>query len=120
MTPESQPSSKLTGLAIQFIINGDGTSIHCSPQGADGGGTNVTTSGPVIAVGAHGSAVGVQALQVGRDATVARAGDQPSEKGWWTRLRERGMIVAFATIIGAIAVVIGTAVAICAWMGWTP
>lgn len=71
-------------------------------------------------MGAHGSAADAQAAQAGRDATVARAGDQHPEKGRLTRLRERGMIVAFATIIGAIAVVIGTIVTVCAWMGWTP
>jgi hypothetical protein len=116
MTPESQPPAQLAGLAIQFVINGNGVSIHCIPQSATDGGTNVTAGGPVTAAGAHGS----QAMQAGRDATVARAEDQPSEKSWWARLRDRGMVVAIATIVGAIAVIIGTAVAICAWVGWTP
>jgi hypothetical protein len=120
MTPESQPPPKLVGLAIQFVINGDGTSIHCSPQGAAAGGTNVTAGGPATAAGAHGNATGGQAVQAGRDATVARAEDQSSKEGWWARLRARDMVVAIATIVGAIAAVIGTAVAICAWVGWTP
>lgn len=30
------------------------------------------------------------------------------------------MIVASATIIGAIAVVVGTAAAVFTWIGWTP
>jgi hypothetical protein len=30
------------------------------------------------------------------------------------------MIVAIVTVIGTIAVVIGTGVAICTWIGWTP
>jgi len=115
MTPESQPP-KLAGLAIQFIINGDGTSIHYSPQSAVGAGTNVAADGPVTVAGAHGS----HTVQAGRDATAACPEDQPPEKGWWARLRERGMMVAIATIIGAIAVVIGTVVAICTWIGWTP
>jgi uncharacterized membrane protein YphA (DoxX/SURF4 family) len=73
----------------------------------------------VTAAGAHDSATGGQAVQAGRDATAARAEYQSPRKGW-ARLRERGVIVAIATIVGAIAVVIGTAVAICAWVGWTP
>ena len=124
MMPESQPTPPdLAGLAIQFIITGDRTSIHCSPQSAADGGINVTIGGPVTAAGAHGSATGgqaVQAVRVGRDAATARAEDRPAMKGWWARLRERGMVVTIATIVGAIAVVIGTAVAICAWIGWTP
>ena len=120
MTPESQRTPKLAGLAIQIIINGDGTSIHCSPQSATDGSTNVTAGGPVTAASANGSVTGGQAMQAGRDVTTARAECQAPRKGWWARLRERGMIVAIATIVGAIAVVIGTAVAICAWFGWTP
>ena len=74
----------------------------------------------MTAAGAHGSATGGQAVQAGRDATAARAEDQSPKKSWRTRLRERGVIVATATVVGAIAVVIGTAVAICAWIGLTP
>jgi hypothetical protein len=51
---------------------------------------------------------------------VARAACQPPEKGWWARLRERGAVATIAIIIGAIATVVGTAVAICAWTGWIP
>jgi hypothetical protein len=59
-------------------------------------------------------------VKAGRDATVARAGGLSPEKGWWARLRERGVVVTIAIIIGAAATVIGTAVAICAWAGWPP
>lgn len=120
MTPESQPTPQLPVLAIQFIINGDGTSIHCNPQGATDSGTTITAGGPVTAADAHGSATGGQAVQAGRDATAAPAEEQPPKKSWWARLRERGVIVAVATVVGAIAVVIGTVVAICAWIGLTP
>lgn len=125
MTPESQPTPpKLAGLAIQFIINGDGTSIHCSPQSTAACGINVTIGGPgggpVAVVGTHGSAIGGHAVQADRDATVAPAAGQPSQENWWARLRKRGVVVAIATIVGAIAVVIGTAVAICVWVGLTP
>jgi len=42
------------------------------------------------------------------------------KEGWWARLLKRGAVVAFATIIGAVAAVVGTAVGICVWTGWTP
>jgi hypothetical protein len=120
MTPGSQPERpELTGLAI-FVITGDGTSIHCTPQNAADGGINVSAAGPATVAGPRGRATSGQSVQVGRDATVARAGDQPPEKSWWARLRERGVVVTIAIIIGAIATVIGTAVAICAWAGWGP
>jgi hypothetical protein len=131
--PEGQqmPPKFPTGLAIQFVINGDVTSIHYSPQTGAGDGTNVTIgglgAGPVAVVGAHGIATGGQVVQAGRDAAkagqhaaAARAEDVPSKEGWWARLRKRGVVVALATIIGAIAAVAGTAVAICVWVGWTP
>ena len=116
--PEGQqvPPKFAAGLAIQFVINGDVTSIHCSPQ-----------AGPVAVAGPHGIATGGQAVQAGRDAATAgqhvaaaRAEDVPSKEGWWARLRKRGVAVALATIIGAIAAVVATAVAICVWVGWTP
>jgi hypothetical protein len=120
MTPGNQPEPpKLAGLAI-FVITGDGTSIHCTPQNSAEGGINVSATGPAIVAGLRGRATSGRSMQVGRDATVARAGDQPLKKGWWARLRERGVVATIAIIIGAIAAVIGTAVAICAWVGWTP
>jgi hypothetical protein len=131
--PEGQqvPSGLAAGLAIQFVITGDVTSINYSPQTAVGDGTNVTVGGlgaaPVAVAGAHGSATGGQAVQAGWDATAteqqaaaARAEDLPSRESWWARLRKRGLVVALATIVGAIATVVGTAAAICAWVGWTP
>jgi hypothetical protein len=41
-------------------------------------------------------------------------------EGWWTRLRKRGAVVAFATIIGAVAAVAGVVVAIMIAAGWKP
>jgi hypothetical protein len=111
---------KLPCLAIGFIVIGDGTSIHCAPYSAADVGKYATTGVPVTATGVHDRAAGDQGMQAGQDATTARADDHPSERGWWMRLRERDMIVAIATIVGAIAVVIGTAVAICTSIGWTP
>jgi hypothetical protein len=83
--------------------------------------------GSQAATGAISAVAGTQAVHAGRDAataghdaTVTGAGDQPGKEGWWARLRKRGMIVAFATIIGAIAAVGGTIVGVCVWLGWTP
>jgi hypothetical protein len=131
--PEGQqvPSGLTVGLAIQLVINGDVTSINCSPQTAVGDGINVTVGGlgvaSVTVAGAQGSATGGQAVQAGRDATAAeqqaaaaRAEDLPSRESWWARLRKRGLVVTLSTIVGAIATVVGTAVAICVWVGWTP
>ncbi len=129
LTPEDQqvPPKLAADQAIQFVINGNGTSIHYSPQSTAGGGTNLTISGPAAGpttvAGAHdGHAVKADrdALTTGRDVAVPPVGDPPSEESWWTRLRKRGVVVTLATIIGAIAVVIGTAVAIFTWLGWTP
>lgn len=120
MTPGSQPEPPaLAGLAI-FVITGNGTSIHCTPQNAAGGGVNVSAAGPATAAGPRGRAASGPSVQAGRDATVGRAGEQPPGKGWWARLRERGVVVTIAVIIGAVATVVGTAVAICAWAGWGP
>jgi hypothetical protein len=76
----------------------------------------------VAVAGEHGSAIDGQTAHGGRDAAVAarRAGDPPSREGWWARLRKRGTVVAAATIAGAIATIIGTVVATCVWIGWTP
>ena len=63
---------------------------------------------------------GRDATTAGQHATAVRAEDPPSKEGWWARLRKRGLVVALATIVGAIAAVVGTAVAICVWVGWTP
>ena len=42
------------------------------------------------------------------------------KEGFWARLRKRGLIVSLAIIIGSIAAVVGPAVGICVWIGWTP
>jgi hypothetical protein len=129
----------------QFVITGDRATINYSRQHSGDGGTNVTVAGgsapgPVTVSGTYGSAIGSQAasganssvvgsqavqadhdaIVTGRDATITSARDQPVKEGCWARLRKRGMFVALATIIGAIAAVTGTVVAACVWIGWTP
>jgi len=113
MPEDRQPPPELVGLAIQFVV----MNVNNSLQTAAAVGTNVTVSGP----GAGPVAVADgQAVQAGRDAAAARAAHQPPQEGLVGAPAGAGMIVAIATIVGAIAVIIGTAVAICAWAGWTP
>jgi len=90
-------------------------------------GANSSLVGSQAANGANSSVLSGQAVQAGhdavsagRDVTIPSAEDQPVKEGWWARLRKRGVVVAFAIIIGAIAAVVGTAVGICVWIGWTP
>ena len=146
LTPQDQevPGKLAADQAVQLVITGNRPTIHYSHQHAAGGGTNVTVGGgsapgPVTVSGAHGSAigsqtasganssvVGSQAVQAGHDAAVTGqdaatgAEDQAVKEGWWARLRKRGAVVAFATIIGAIAAVAGTVVGVCVWIGWKP
>jgi AbiTii len=90
-------------------------------------GANSSVVGSQAVNGANSSAVGGQAVQAGhdavttgQDATITSAEDRPVKEGWWARLRKRGVVVAFATIIGAIAAVVGTVVGVCVWIGWIP
>jgi hypothetical protein len=147
LTPQDQevPDKLAADQAVQFVITGDRTTINYSPQHAGDGGTNVSIAdvsvpGSVTVSGAHGSAIGSQnasgpnssvvgsqsaqagrdTVTAGRDATVEGTKGQDVKEGWWARLRKRGAVVAFATIISAIAAVVGTIVGVCVWLGWTP
>lgn len=147
LTPQDQevPDKLAADQATQFVITGKRPTINYSVQQAGDGGTNVATVGssapaPVTVSGMHGSAIGSQtasganssvagseaiqadrgAVVTGRQATISTATDQPVREDWWARLRKRGLVVAFATIIGAVAAVVGTVVAVCVWAGWTP
>ena len=42
------------------------------------------------------------------------------KEGWWARLRKRGAVVAFATIISALVGVAGVVIAIMIAAGWKP
>jgi hypothetical protein len=122
--PRHFPAQPPDGKGIIVVITGDGATIYYSPQQAGDAGTNVTAggpaSGPVTVSGGQSAQSGRDAVIAGRDAGSTVAKGKSAKQGWWARLRKRGMIVAFATIVGAIAVVIGTIVAVCAWTGWTP
>lgn len=146
LAPQDQevPDKLAADQATQFVITGDRPTINYSSQHAGDGGTNITVGGtapgPVTVSGAHSSAIGNQtgsgpnssvvgsqtlqadreAIVTGRDATITSARDQLVKVGWWARLRNRGMIVAFAIIIGSIATIVGAVVAVFVWIGWTP
>lgn len=90
-------------------------------------GANPSVVGTQEAQGAGSSVAGGQAVQAGRDAvtagqdaTVHDAGEQPVEEGWWARLRKRGAVVAFATIVGSLAAVAAVVIAILIAAGWKP
>ena len=51
---------------------------------------------------------------------MAGAAERLAKESWWAKLRKRGMVVAFTTIIGGIGTVVGTVVAVFTWLGWTP
>jgi hypothetical protein len=99
---------------VQLIVTGDRPVINYISQDAAGG-TNFTVAGGAAAGKADRSAV-----TAGRDAAVPGAGDQPVKEDWWSRLRKRGAVVAFATIVGALAGVAGVVVAVMVAAGWTP
>ncbi|MDQ2882154.1 MAG: hypothetical protein M3Y48_13280 [Actinomycetota bacterium] len=145
LTPEDQevPDKLAADQATQFVITGNRPTINYSLQHATHGGTNVAVappvSGPVIVSGGQGTAIGSQTASgvnssvvgsqtvqgdhnaiAGRDVANTGTKEQPAKEGWWARLRKRGMVVAFATIIGGIATVAGTGVAVFTWIGWTP
>ena len=121
--PDGSSDGKAGDQGVVFVINGAAT-VYYGPQQVGDGGTNVTAgglaSGPLTVTGPGVSATGGQSAQAGQDASVAgrdvgsaAAKGGAAKEGWWARLRERGMMVAFATIVGTI-------VAVCVWAGWTP
>ena len=71
-------------------------------------------------VGGRAVKAGRDALTAGQNAAVRGPGDQSAKEGWWTRLRKRGAVVAFATIIGAIAGVAGVVIPMLIAAGWKP
>jgi hypothetical protein len=102
---------------IIVVIKNRGATINRIPQQSSDSGTNeglasesATMSGP------GGSAPDGQSARAGG----AAAEDKSGKAGWWVRLRQRETVVDLAIIVGAIATVIGTIVAVCAWTGWTP
>jgi hypothetical protein len=99
---------------VQFVFTGDRPVINYISQHAASGGGNSSVAG--------GQAVQASrdAVTAGQDAAVPGSGEQPVKEGWWARLRNRGAVVAFATIIGALAGFAGVVIAIMIAAGWKP
>lgn len=128
-------SQQATGGGTNVTVGGGTAAGPVTVSGAHGSaignqtasGANSGVVGTQAANGAGSSVVGGQAVQpghdavvAGQDATISSAGDQAVTEGFWARLRKRGLVVSLAIIIGAIAAVVGTAVGIAVWLGWTP
>jgi hypothetical protein len=119
--------------------SGGGTNVAAAAAPVTVAGANGTAIGSQTASGANSSVVGTQdggdgssvtggqSVQAGRDAATAGqdvavpgATEQPVKEGWWARLRKRGAVVAFATVIGSLAGVAGAVIAIMVAAGWKP
>ncbi|MEV7092966.1 hypothetical protein AB0M80_08955 [Amycolatopsis sp. NPDC051045] len=106
----------------QIVVNGDYSTITLQQSGDGGSITAVTASGAdPTAIGsqtAGGDATIGKGLTVrgdkntvaGRDASAPK---EAEKEGWWKGTRKRGILITIATVIAA-------AVAVFAWMGWTP
>lgn len=130
LTPVGQevPTQAAADQAVHLVITGERPTINVSAPGvqsaivATGNGTAI---GSQTASGENSTVVGAQAVHgneatvAGRDIATATSPSQESE-GWWTRLRKRGIFVAFFTVVGGIAGVIGAIVGVLSWVGWVP
>jgi AbiTii-like protein len=128
-------SQQATGGGTNVTVAGTSAAGPVTVSGARGSAIGSQTAsrpnssvvGSQTANGADSTVVGGQAVQAGgdavtagQDAAVPGAGDRQVKEGWWARLRKRGAVVAFATIIGGVAGVAGVAVAILIAPGWKP
>ena len=98
---------------VQFVFTGDGPVINYISQHAGGGASSIVADAQAVQVGRN-------AVTAGEDAAIPGGGEQPAKKGWRARLQQRGAVVAFATIIGALAGVAGVIIAIMIAAGWKP
>lgn len=140
LTPEGQevPTQAAADQAVQFVLTGERPTINITAQHTNSGpnvsapsaqsavlaSNNSTAVGSQTASGENSTVVGTQAAHgdnttiTGRDNTPLTS--EPQREGWWTRLRKRGVLVAFFTVIGGIAGVVGAIVAVLSWIGWVP
>lgn len=122
---EEVPSRTAADQATQFVITGKRPKVQITTQHTDSGPNvsapsaqlatvatgNGTAVGSQTASGENSTVVGTQtargnnATTTGRDSTTPTPLEQKRE-GWWARLRKRGVLVAFFTIIGGIAAVL--------------
>jgi hypothetical protein len=143
LAPKDQvvPDKGAVDAAVQFVITCDRNTINYSPQHAADGGTNTVTigalaAGPVTVSGAHGTAIGSQTVGdnfsvvgsqavhgnhntvTGQDTTTGAVGNQERKhENWWIRLRKCGVLVAFFTVVGGIAGVVGAVAAVLTLLG---
>jgi hypothetical protein len=99
---------------VQFVFTGDRPVLSYISQHAAGGGANSSVAGGQVVQAGH------DAVTAGQDAAVPGGGEQPVKEGWWALLRKRGAVVAFATIISALAGIAGVVIAIMIAAGWKP
>ena len=142
MTPEGQdiPTQLAADSSIQFIVTGERPVINVTSQhtatgpnvsaqssesavavAATGGGTAI---GQQTASGDNASVAGTQSTH-GHNAAVSGHSSAPpaapgERRGFWRRLREWGLFVAFFTVIGGIAAIVSVIVAVLDWLDWTP
>lgn len=129
------PKKGVADRAIRTAIKGDQKTINYNSYFIAENATVIfldTASGPVTIAGISGTAIGNQTASganssvtgsqairgdnnvvAGRDANAGASGQSVDKKSWWARLRERGVVVSAAIIVGTI-------VAILAWLGLGP
>ncbi|MGW3994326.1 AbiTii domain-containing protein [Amycolatopsis sp. NPDC004772] len=141
LTPQEQevPTKIAADQAVQLVITGERPTINITNQHTDTG-PNISTQaahsatvaagqstaiGNQTASGENSTVIGAQAAN-GDSATVNgrdSAASSPvanEHEGWWIRLRKRGALVAFFTIVGGIAGIVGAIAAVLTLLGWTP
>lgn len=143
LTPAGQevPDKAAADQAVQLVVTGERPTINVTTQHAAAGGTNLSTiqAGPLTVASGSGTAIGSQTAS-GQNSTVVGAqtahGDHATvtghdsgttpdalgheREGWWTRLRKRGVLVAFFTITGGIAGIVAAIAAVLTLVDWTP
>ena len=139
LTPEEQevPTRSAADQAIQLVITGERPTINITTQQTNSGSNfsvpsaqsaivatdNSTAIGSQTASGQNSTVIGSQAADgdtatiAGRDSTTPTSTERD---GWWARLRKRGALVAFFTVVGGIAGVVGAVAAVLTLLGWTP
>lgn len=118
------PTKAAADQAVQFVMTGERPTINITAQSAAIAGGDGTAVGSQIVSGENSTVVGTQVARdngtiAGRDSTAPPL-PEPKHEGWWTRLRKRGAVVAFATIAGGMAGVVGAIAAVLTLLEWTP
>lgn len=122
---DAAPSKELVDDVVGVVIHGDNTHVTVvhtaagTPTPAIASGANSTAVGTQTATGDGAAVVGSQAVHgndntvAGRDVTAPAAKSEQPRQSWWARLRKRGVLVAFMTIVAGVVTVF-------TWIGWKP